>query len=206
EILDEIAPDVAVTYTRPIGTTRHYVEAVVRKAADEIERLPENASVAIHLSGHGLPTDMCGEYDCGSDAYHEVARDLFDRTSAAIMESVDHRGELGLFHVYGDGGSGDDDPDDEVDSPLEALAKRKDAGYEFVVDIPYEFDSDSRDTLIVLRAGYGRPEGEWNDRFESRFSHEGLNVKITNSSFGAALKTAAYESVITRKVDRILQP
>ncbi|HEX2294478.1 MAG TPA: hypothetical protein VHN37_04135, partial [Actinomycetota bacterium] len=191
EILDDIAPDVSVSYTRPIGTTDEYVEAVVRKASAEVRRLPENARIAVHLSGHGLPTDVCGEYDCGSDSYHEVARSLFDRTRAAIVEEIGSA-RLGVFHVYGDGGSGDDDPGDEVDSPLEALAKRKAAGYDFVVDIPYEFDSDSRDTLIVLRAGYGRPEGEWNDRFESRFDHDGMKVKITNSSFGVGLKTAAF--------------
>jgi hypothetical protein len=204
EILDEIAPDATVSYTAPIGTTDEYVRAVVAKAAAEVRHLPAKASVAVHLSGHGLPTDMCGEYDCGADAYHQVAGDLFERTRAAIVEDVAHDGELGVFHVYGDGGSGDDDPDDEVDSPLEALAKRKDAGYEFVIDIPYEFDSDSRDTLIILRAGYGRPEGEWNRRFESRFTHDGLKVEITNSSFGSRPKTAAYEAVIIDEVERIL--
>lgn len=205
EILDEIAPEVSVSYTDPIGTSDEYVDAVVRKAAAEVRRLPARAPVAIHLSGHGLGTDMCGEYDCGADAYHEVARRLFERTRAAILERVERPGNLGVFHVYGDGGAGDDDPGDEVDSPLEALAKRKQAGYELVVDIPYEFDSDSRDTLIILRAGYGRPEGEWDGRFESRFRHGGLQVKITNSSFGSSLKTAAYESVVVSGIERVLR-
>lgn len=204
EILDEVAPDVTVSYTKPIGTTDEYVDAVVKKAVAEVKRLPADAPVAIHLSGHGLGTDMCGEYDCGSDAYHEVARELFERTRAAILERIDRRGELGVFHVYGDGGTEEDDPEDEVDSPLEALAKRKEAGYELVVDIPYEFDSDSRDTLIILRAGYGRPEGEWNRRFESRFDHDGLDVKITNSRYGSALKTTAYETVIVHELERVL--
>lgn len=205
EILDEIAPEVTVSYTDPIGTVPSYVNAVVAKAAAELKRLPANAKVALHLSGHGLPTGTCGEYDCGSDAYHSVARDLFERTSAAIRDRVDHDGDLGVFHVYGDGGEGDDDPDDVVESPLEALAARKEAGYEYVVDIPYEFDSDSRDTLIILRAGYGRPEGEWNARLESRFEHDGMKVKITNSSYGKAPKTRAYETVIVDELDRILE-
>lgn len=204
EILDEIAPGVTVSYTKPIGTTRQYVKAVVKKAVTEVGALPAGAPVAIHLSGHGLGTDMCGEYDCGADAYHATARALFERTKSAILERVDRRGELGVFHVYGDGGSGDDDPDDEVDSPLEALAKRKDGGYDYVVDIPYEFDSDSRDTLIVLRTGYGRPEGEWDDDFESRFEHDGIEVTITNSAYGARLKTAAYEAVIVDEIERVL--
>ncbi len=36
------------------------------------------------------------------------------------------------------------DPDDEMDSPKEALKKRKAGGYSTVIDIPFEFDSDSR--------------------------------------------------------------
>jgi hypothetical protein len=203
EILDEIAPDVSVSYTKPMGTTDQYVKAIVTKARYEVSKLPRNAHVALHLSGHGLPTDMCGEYDCGEDAYHEVARGLFLRTKKAILKGVNHDG-LGVFHIYGDGGSGDDDPNDEVDSPLEALSKREQDGYAYVVDIPYEFDSDSRDTLIILRQGYERPEGQWNKRYESRFKWNDIQVKITNSSFGAALKTDAYELVVADALDRAL--
>ena len=202
EILDEIAPEVTVSYTKPIGTTDAYVRSVVRKARTEVSKLPSYAKVALHLSGHGLPTDMCGEYDCGGDAYHDHARRLFARTKKAIFRSIERKG-LGVFHIYGDGGSGDDDPDDEVDSPLEGLSKRKKSGFDFVIDIPYEFDSDSRDTLIILRAGYGRPEGQWNERFESRFVWNGLRVKITNSSFGSALKTDAYERVVVDALRRV---
>lgn len=205
EILGEIAPDVTVSYTKPIGTTRQYVDAVVAETRAELALLPSRAPVAIHLSGHGLPTDMCGDYDCGADAYHDYARRLFSRTKSAISNAIAHEGCLGIFHVYGDGGGDDDDPGDEVDSPIEALTERKEQGYEFVVDIPYEFDSDSRDTLIILRHGYERPEGEWDRNYESRFEWRGIQVKITNSSFGAALKTDAYEHVILRELARVLQ-
>ena len=196
EILDEIAPDVTVSYTAPIGTTDDYVVSVVDKARAEVAKLPSKAKVALHLSGHGLPTDMCGEYDCGADAYHAYSRRLFTRTKKALLNAIDHPGDLGVFHIYGDGGTGDDDPNDEVDSPIEALRKRKEASFDHVVDIPYEFDSDSRDTLIILRHGYERSEGEWDKRYESRFVWDGIKVKITNSSFGARLKTDAYYEVI----------
>jgi hypothetical protein len=202
DILDEIAPRVTVSYTKPIGTTAAYVKSVVRKARNELARLPAKAPVALHLSGHGLPTGMCGEYNCGKDAYHKYARRLFVRTKQAILKAIDRDGKLGVFNIYGDGGSGDDDPDDRVDSPIEALIKRKRADYRFVVDIPYEFDSDSRDTLIILRSGYQQPEGRWNDAFESRFRWDGLRVKITNSSFGSGLKTDAYEEVIVDALKR----
>jgi hypothetical protein len=202
EILEEVgAGDIELTFSDPIGTTDAYVRAVVSKAVHEIGRLPDDASVALHLSGHGLGTDMCGDYDCGSDSYHASSARLFRRTKRAIDSVVDRSGRTGVFHIYGDGGDAESDPDDEVDSPLEALAKRKRQGFEHVVDIPYEFDSDSRDTLIVLRHGYDRPIPDWNEDFESRFRYEGLRVKITNSSFGSRLKTDAFEEVIRAALD-----
>ncbi|MGH2753569.1 MAG: hypothetical protein ACRDLB_03985 [Actinomycetota bacterium] len=196
EILTEIGADVEVTYADPIGKSDRYIDAVVAEAKRELADLPNDVSVAIHLSGHGLSTDMCGDYDCGADSYHEHSAHLFRRTKDAIEKALDRPGRTGVFHIYGDGGEGDSDPDDEVDGPLEALAKRKDAGFEYVVDIPYEFDSDSRDTLIILRQGYERPIPDWDQNFESRFRWAGLRVKISNSSFGSAKKTDAFEQVI----------
>jgi hypothetical protein len=105
EILGEVgAEDVGLRYSDPIGTSDPYVEAVVRKA---------------------LGTDMCGDYDCGSDRYHEFAAGLFGRTKRAIEDAADRSGRTEIFHIYGDGGEGADDPNDEVDGPLEALAERK---------------------------------------------------------------------------------
>ena len=196
EILTETGAEVEVSYADPIGKSPHYVDAVVAEVQRELAAVPPGASAAIHLSGHGLGTDMCGDYDCGEDSYHQSAAALFKRTSAAIEKAVHRRGQTGVFHVYGDGGEEGSDPGDEVDSPLEALAERKEAGYEYVIDIPYEFDSDSRDTLIILRQGYERPIPDWDENYESRFKWEGLHVKISNSSFGSMKKILAFEEVI----------
>lgn len=201
EILASISADVSVSYSRPIGRTPEYVAAVVTKAQAEIAKLPEKAPVALHLSGHGLATTMCGDYDCGADSYHESSKELFGRTKAAILNAVERPGRLGVFRLYGDGGTDEDDPDDLVDSPMEALQKRKADGFRYVIDIPYEFDSNSRDTLIILRQGYERPIPDWNHRYESHFDHDGLSVKITDCSFGAQLKAAALLRVVSDALD-----
>jgi len=192
--------DVPITYADPIGATGAYVRSVVEKAQRELARLPRRAPVALHLSGHGLPTDTCWRYDCGADSYHAYSRKLFVRTKRALLRAIDRPGETGVFHLYGDGGSDDDDPEDLVDSPTEALAEREDAGYRFVIDIPYEFDSDSRDTLIVLRRGYERPIPDWNRRYVSRFEHGEMEVKISNASFGRRLKVRALARVAIRAI------
>jgi hypothetical protein len=59
---------------------------------------------------------------------------------------------------------------DEPPSPIEALDERSEEGFGHVIDVPYEFDSDSRDTLIVLRQGYQREIPDRDGRFESRFA------------------------------------
>lgn len=196
EIVEELDADVAISYTDPIGTSKLYVRSVVDEVERELKRLPGSADVAIHLSGHGLPTGMCGEYDCGGDSYHRYSKKLFDRTRAAIERSVERRGRTGIFHLYGDGATDEDDPEDKMDGPIEALDARAEAGFDHVIDIPYEFDSDSRDTLIILRQGYERPIPDWDEKFESRFVYEGMDVKIGNSSFGKRLKARAFLQVV----------
>jgi len=196
DLVQELDPDVSVSYTDPIGTTKRYVRAVVAEVDRELKRLPSKAAVAIHLSGHGLPTGTCGEYNCGADAYHEYSKRLFHRTSAAIHRSIDRPGRTRAFHLYGDGATEEGDPEDKVDSPIEALDARAKAGFEYVIDIPYEFDSDSRDTLIILRQGYERPIPDWDQNFESRFTYKKMKVKIGNSSFGRRPKARAFLQVI----------
>lgn len=196
EIVASFDEDVKVTYADPIGRSAHYVEAIVDKVEAELSELPSDAPVAVHLSGHGLSTTTCGEYDCGADSYHESSKDLFGRVRSAILKRIDRSGRFGVFHLYGEGGAEEDDPEDKVDSPIEALAKRKKAGFTHVIDIPYEFDSDSRDTLIILRHGYERPIPDWDADYESSFKHEGLKVRITNTQFGFDDKVAALVAVI----------
>ncbi|MGH2758687.1 MAG: hypothetical protein ACRDKJ_03880, partial [Actinomycetota bacterium] len=184
----------------PVGRSDHYIRAVVSKVRAEVGKLPASAPVAIHLSGHGLPTTACGDYDCAADAYHGYAKDLFARARRAIERSVDRPGRFGVFHIYADGGEGDADPDNEVDGPNEALAKRKQEGFRYVVDVPYEFESNSRDTLIVLRHAYGRTAPDWNDRYESHFVRNGVRVKIANSFGGDREKIAALEETIRKQL------
>jgi hypothetical protein len=88
---------------------------------------------------------------------------------------------------------------------MEALEHHKAAGYQQVIDIPYEFDANSRDTLIVLRQGYGLEPPNWNSRLESFFTYKGtLPVKIANSFGNETLKTAALQQLITDALDEFL--
>lgn len=202
--LDELGTKIPVTFGEPVGRSSHYLRAVVEKVRAELALVPRSAAVAVHLSGHGLSTTRCGDYDCGADAYHRNSRDLFARARNAIATSVRRPGKFGIFHIYGEGGDGTADPDDKVDGPNEALAKRKAQGFTHVIDIPYEFESNSRDTLIVLRHGYGRSSPDWNSRYESHFLRNGLKVKISNAPGGTAHKIAALEDVIRKALQRAI--
>jgi hypothetical protein len=193
--LESHGAEIPLTYAEPLGSSQAYLRSVVEKTQSELDRLPRRVPVAIHLSGHGLPTAMCGSYDCGADAYHVQSEALFERAKRALAERVRRPGPTGIFRLYGDGAEDPDDPHDLVDSPMEALEARSAAGFGHVIDIPFEFDSDSRDTLIVLREGYRRPIPDWNESYESEFSHAGMQVKITNASFGFKRKARALERV-----------
>lgn len=203
EALDELgADDVRLVYADPMGVSPTYVEAVADRVVEQLRSYPPDAPVAIHLSEHGLPTGMCGEYDCGADAYHEFAADLFARTRAAILARVQRPGRTEVFQVYGDGGDAESDESDVVDSPIEALEKRGAARFRHVLDIPYAFGADSRDTLVVLRRGYARPVPDWDENYTSRFQRNGLDVVIDNASWGFDAKTAAFLEVIEDALGR----
>ena len=196
--------DMPVRYAEPLGTTAHYVAAVVEKVQAELALLPADAPVAVHLSGHGLSTTMCGDYDCGADAYHRYAAALFARVRPVLEAAIDRPGRTGVFHIYGDSGEGEADPDNEVASPMEALDARAAEEWTHIVDVPYEFDSNSRDTLIVLRQGYRRAPPDWNGAWESQFPYEDMQVKIANANGGEAHKTDALEAVTVATLDGLL--
>lgn len=194
------AGDIPVRYAAPLGDSDAYLQAVAAKVAAELTAVPGDAPVAVHLSGHGLSTGMCGDYDCGADGYHAYSRGLFARSRAAILAGIDRPGRTEIFHIYGDGGDGDDDPDNRATSPTESLAQRRAEGFTHVIDIPYEFDSNSRDTLIVLRRSYGRPTPDWNALWESSWTADGLHIKIANALGFENLKIDAFEQVIQKAV------
>jgi hypothetical protein len=206
EHLETLAVDIPVRFAAPPGTSDRYVRAVVEKVQAELAKVPADASVAVHLSGHGLPTGMCGEYDCGADAYHRFSADLFARVRTVLEAAIDRPGRTGIFHLYGDGGEGDDDPDDEVDGPIEALDARAAAGYGRVIDIPFEFDANSRDTLIVLRQGYRREAPDWNAAWESRFAYKNMSVTIANVNGGDEHKAAALQEVTAAALAGWIEP
>ena len=201
EHLEHLGADIPVRFAEPPGTSDHYVRAAVDKVQAELAKLPPDAAVAVHLSGHGLPTTMCGDYDCGADAYHRSSADLFARVKPALAAAIDRPGRTEIFHLYGDGAEGDDDPDDKVDSPIEALDERAAAGFTHVIDVPYEFDANSRDTLIVLRQGYRRDAPDWNAAWESRFTYKGMQVTIANANGGDAHKIDALYDVTLAALD-----
>ena len=199
-------PDMPLRYAPPLGTTDAYVDGIVARVKQELAAVPDGEPVAIHLSGHGLPTGACGEYDCGGDAYHRSSAELFARTRSALRARLTRVGRWDAFHVYGEGGDPENDPDDKVDSPLEALEKRRADGYRRVIDIPYEFDANSRDTLVVLRAGYGRTAPDWDAKLESHFDWKGIKVKLANASGGDHFKIRARETVVDQALEGLVEP
>ena len=199
-------PDLPVRYAKPLGTTDAYVDGIVERVRTELAAVPAGEPVAVHLSGHGLSTTTCGDYDCGADAYHQSSADLFARTSQAVRSRITRAGPWDVFHLYGEGADPESDPDAKIDSPLEALERRKADGYRHVIDIPYEFDANSRDTLVVLRNGYGRQAPDWDAALESRFEWDGLQVKLANATGGDHHKILARETIVDAALAGLVEP
>ena len=200
------AGEMPIRYAKPLGTTEAYIDYVVEKVQGELDAVPAGAPVGVHLSGHGLPTATCGEYDCGADAYHASSAALFARARAALKARIRRDGRWDVFHLYGEGGDPESDPGGKVDSPLEALERRRRDGFTHVVDVPHEFDANSRDTLIVLREGYGREAPDWDADLESRFTWQDIEVKLANATGGDHHKIRARERIVDDALHGLVAP
>jgi len=182
--LHEIGRNIPVVYADQLGGTAPFNEGVVSKVKEELKGLPRGARVAVFLSNHGFPTAKIGKYNAARDCYHENVRIVFDSAREAILQEIDWDGDLIVLQVFGQFLEKKYNPNGQMMSPLRALEMASSQGFEYIIDIPYEFPGDSVDVLVKLRNAYGLKElPNWNEKFETHFKYKGIKVKITSASF-----------------------
>ncbi|TET90715.1 MAG: hypothetical protein E3J35_05345 [Methanomassiliicoccales archaeon] len=182
--LHETGKHIPITYADQLGGTEAFNEGVVLKAKEELSELPRNANVAVFLSNHGFPTTKIGKYDASTDCYHRNVKEVYESAKKAILQDVDWGGKLTVQQVFGQFLGEKYNPGQKMMSPTRALDLVSSQGFEYVIDIPYEFPGDSVDVLVKLRNAYGLKKlPDWSEKYETRLKHKGINVKITSASF-----------------------
>jgi len=90
-------------------------------------------------------------------------------------------------------------------SPLRALDIVASRGFEYAVEIPYEFPGDSVDVLVKLRNAYGLKRlPDWKERYETRFNYKSVKVKITSALFHPEHWIDSYYQAAAEAVERVL--
>ena len=203
--LHQLGAQIPIAYADQLGERDAFNEGVVLKVKEELEELPRNAEVAIFLSNHGFPLTKVGRYNAGEDCYHQNAKTVYESARAAIEEGVKWEGELAVFQVFGQYTERKYNPGGRMLSPLRALDIASSRGFEYVVDIPYEFPGDSVDVLVKLRNAYGLKRlPDWNERYETRLNHEKVKVKITSALFHPDHWIDSYYQATLEAVERVL--
>lgn len=201
ETLDVLDMDIPVLIAKQMGSQSSFVESIVLKTQEELEKIPENAKVSLFLSNHGFPPVKCGSYDCGSDSYHANARESYSLVKKAINENITTDNLLEIKQIYAEFAEGSDDPNNQVLSPLEALDQLS-STCTHVINIPYGFIGENTDTLNALRDAFG-VEG-WNQDYETVFTYEDVTVTITSCKFHDSLREQALFDSIADEIEKII--
>jgi protoheme ferro-lyase len=182
--LDDMGVHVPVIYAEQLGGTDAFNAGVVCKVRDELSALPTGSNVAVLLSNHGFPTTNIGRYDAANDCYHRNVKTVFASVKTAIEQAITWHGAFTIRQVFGQFLEKKYNPRLEMTSPLRALDHLHAQGYDYVVDIPYEFPGDSVDVLVKLRQAYGLTHlPNWNAHYETSLKYKDIVVKITSASF-----------------------
>jgi hypothetical protein len=182
--LHEIGTHIPVVYADQLGGTDVFNKGVILKIKEELERVPKGAKVAFFLSNHGFPTNKIGKYNAAKDCYHQNAKEVFESVREAVLQEIDWDGELTVLQVFGQFLEKKYNPDSKMMSPLQSLDLVSSQGFEYVIDIPYEFPGDSVDVLVKLRRAYGLEKlPNWNEKYETYLKFKDINVKIASASF-----------------------
>jgi protoheme ferro-lyase len=194
ETIDEATIDIPVVIGEQIGSQPSFVESIVRKVKEELNQLSSDARVSLFLSNHGFPPVKIGSFDAGSDSYHDNADHVFQLVKKAIIENISTEKLVEIKQIYAEFAEGDNDPENIVFSPMEALNTLP-SNCNYVIDIPYGFIGETTDTLNALRDAFG-VEG-WDENYETIFTYEEkVTVKITSCYFHNHLREQAlYESI-----------
>ncbi len=201
---DEVGFQAPMVPSGPAGPTPAYAEAVANEVERRVAETPEDARVAVFLTHHGM--DPGYESPCRDrpDPYNAQAMRMFELARAAVLNrSLDR--DVRVLQVYGQGAG---DADDGVLSPTEALDTADGWGATHVVDLPYELTGNGYDNLVVHRGNYGLDPAEaphYDDAYETRFTRQGMEVRILSSAFGTEERALAQVGVILDVVDEAVE-
>ena len=203
--LHEMGVSIPVVYADQLGGTDVFNKGVILKIKEELNRIPKGAKVAVFLSNHGFPTTKIGKYNAINDCYHQNVKKIFENTRESILQEIDWDAEFTILQIFGQFFEKKYHPNDKVMSPLQTLELVSSKGFEYAIDIPYEFPGDSVDVLVKLRGAYGLEKlPNWNEKYETYFKYKNLTVKITSASFYPEHWVDSYYQETVAAIERVV--
>ncbi len=178
-LVEEQSACIPVDFAPPYGNYEAFGSAVIDVVHHTVAKydIPLNASLKIILGHHGYYGGFENAQEC--DSYYKEADALYARVSSAVKDRFHWEGVFDIANgaiEYAEGGMGDDDPPtaetpmgevtsvaEEIDRSINGvyvnsqgiLVDNGTDNFQYVIVIPYFFESESADTLYGAREVLG---------------------------------------------------
>ena len=216
-MVEERDPTVSVSFAPAYGTFPEFEQAVLDMLEYTVEKydIPRTASLKLILGHHGYAGGYMDAQNC--DCYNRMVDDLFNRVRQKIMSGFSWGGTFDVVHGANEFSEqdGQDDPawgrpngdylstgeiidmsiNGQYVNELGMLVNNGDNNFEYILLMPYFFESESSDTLYAAReplgnniplifGKYGRDDRD-EDGAEydaDDLDHENFTVKVFNAT------------------------
>lgn len=178
-LVDDQNHCIPLTFAPAYGEFEDFDKAVVALLRYTVEKydIPATASLKVILGHHGYYGGYEKAQEC--DSYFKEADALYERVGAFVKNDFSWPGKFQIAHgaiEYAEGGMGDDDPPtaekpagevmgvaEEIDRGINGryvnsqgtLVDNGTDNFDYIIFIPYFFDSESADTLYGAREVLG---------------------------------------------------
>ncbi len=175
-LVDEIDPTVKLTFAPAYGGFVQFGEAVLAMLQHTVSKysIPQTAGLKVILIHHGSGGGYSNAQEC--DCYNKNIEQLFTGVQKTIRDSFSWPGRFELVHASGEFAEGSDDPasllqpfgkvlsqGEHIDMAINGqyvsqtgmLVDNGLDNFDYVIAIPYFFDAESYDTLLVKRQPLG---------------------------------------------------
>ncbi len=231
-LVEEISPSTELLFAPGYGEFDGFAQATLEAlqyAVDKFE-IPRDASLQVILVHHGFYSAYMDAQAC--DCYTQRANDLFDRTSAKIRADFFWDGRMEVTNAAGEFAEGEygmaDVPSaekpqgdvislgEQIDNSINGqwvnsqgeLVDNGEDNFQYIVVLPYYFDTESSDTIFEKRKPLGNyisddlgafvrdeRDQDGTEYNEGDLDEENFTVKVFDASGWTSVPAGQTESV-----------
>jgi hypothetical protein len=194
QALDHYGYEGQILEADPSGLTDVFAAGMADAIAETVRQQADpSEGVWVSLTHHG--TDPGSDSPCKDrpEPYVEQSRAMFEATAERLEDELHPNATVAM--VYGQGA----EDSEAIYSPLQAAENASEAGYDHLVDVPYELPGDGYDNLVNHRNSYEldpREAPHYDDSYRTNLTRYGVDITITSSDVARETRADAQTAAI----------